>query len=30
MFKFSTTLGADAAGLSEWWIQIAKENGAET
>lgn len=21
-------LGADAAGLSEWWIQIAKENGA--
>jgi len=22
-------LGADAAGLSEWWIQIAKENGAE-
>lgn len=22
-------LGADATGLSEWWIQIAKENGAE-
>ena len=22
-------LGADASGLSEWWIQIAKENGAE-
>ncbi|MFY7989367.1 MAG: YkgJ family cysteine cluster protein [Fluviicola sp.] len=22
-------VGADAAGLSEWWVQIAKENGAE-